>query len=147
MNLVIISVLIGQLTVTSYRSVSNQTDSSPYHTSTGQHVYSGGCAISRDLLCGACRKLHDRCKHPEYDKKVHYGDPLYVDRIGFFMVNDVMGQYKTVVVKTKTGDRKIRMTQKMWVDLWVPSYTKEHQFHKSFGVNGHSVWKLKRTIN
>src|SRR3990167_1452608 len=121
MNLVFVAVLIGNLTVTSYRSVRNQTDSTPFHTSTGAHVEPGGVAISRDLLCGACRKLHKRCAHPEYQKKIHYGDWLFVEGYGFRFVNDCMSD--TSILRGK-GKRKKRIITNQ-IDLWVGSYREE----------------------
>lgn len=132
-NIVLIGALVGQLQVTSYRSVPQQTDDSPFITSTGETVHNGGAAISRDLLCGACRKLHHRCKHPEYDKKIHYGDWLYIKGKGFYQVNDVMGATKYDRVTKK------RYAIKQAVDLWVPTYKSE----KSVGLSIQPVYKVK----
>lgn len=134
MKLALVAVLIGELTVTSYRSVPNQTDSTPYHTSTNVHVEPGGVAVSRDLLCGACRKLHRRCKHPEYAKKIHYGDWLYVEGYGFRFVNDCMSDTSSIRVKGKIKKRFIRNQ----IDLWVRSYQQE----KSVGVKKGNVFKI-----
>lgn len=131
-KIVLIGTLVGNLTVTSYRSVPEQTDDSPYNTSTGESVHNGGVAISRDLLCGACRKLHHRCKHPEYNKKLHYGDWLYVPGNGFYRVNDVMG-----ATKYDRGTKR-RCTIKQAVDLWVPTYKDE----KAVGVQIKTVYKV-----
>lgn len=140
MNMVLVAILIGNLTVTSYRSVANQTDSTPFHTSTGEHVESGGVAISRDLLCGACRKLHHRCKHPEYTKKIHYGDWLYVSGYGFRVVNDCMSKTSDIRVKGKWIKRPI-LNQ---VDIWVNSYKEE----KAIDIKKLNVYKINyREIN
>lgn len=136
MNLTLVAVLIGNLTVTSYRSVTQQTDSTPYHTSTGAHVEPGGAAISRDLLCGACRKLHKRCRHPEYQKKIHYGDWLFVEGYGFRFVNDCMSNTSDIRVK---GKRKKRVITNQ-IDLWVRSYKDE----KSVGVKKLKVYKIQK---
>lgn len=135
MNVVLIAVLIGELTVTSYRSIPSQTDSTPFHTSTNAGVEPGGVAVSRDLLCGACRKLHKRCAHPEYPKKIHYGDWLFVKGYGFRFVNDCMGATSSIRVKGKVKRRII--TQQ--IDLWVSSYKEE----KSVGVKKLEVYKVK----
>lgn len=50
MKLVIVGLLLGQMTITSYRSIPKQTDSSPHYTSIGEHVHPHGCAVSQDLL-------------------------------------------------------------------------------------------------
>lgn len=135
MNLVLVAILIGELTVTSYRSVPQQTDSTPYHTSTGAHVEPGGVAISRDLLCGACRKLHKRCAHPEYTKKIHYGDWLFVEGYGFRFVNDCMSDTSDIRVK---GKRKKRLISNQ-IDIWVRSYKEE----RTVGIKKLNVYKIQ----
>lgn len=135
MKLALVAVLIGNLTVTSYRSVPKQTDSTPYHTSTGAHVEPGGAAISRDLLCGACRKLHKRCRHPEYKKKIHYGDWLFVEGYGFRFVNDCMSNTSDIRVK---GKRKKRIITNQ-IDLWVRTYKEE----KTVDVKKLNVYKIE----
>lgn len=134
MKLIIVAILIGNLTITSYRSVPQQTDSTPYHTSTGAHVEAGGVAVSRDLLCGACRKLHRRCQHPEYTKKIHYGDWLFISGQGFRFVNDCMSDTSNIRVK---GRRK-KVLIKNQIDIWVKSYNEE----KSINIKKLNVYKI-----
>lgn len=74
-QIVLISVFIGTFTVTSYRSVPNQTDASPYYTSTGDHVCGDGVAVSQDLLKSGL---------------VKYGDLVYISGVGVKRVNDTM---------------------------------------------------------
>lgn len=82
--------LIGTLTVTSYRPIPQQTDSSPMFTSTGERVRDGGIAVSQDLLCKRCKLKHRRCSQPT-DKGIHYGDSLYLAKYRrFYTVNDTM---------------------------------------------------------
>lgn len=135
MNLILVTVLIGNLTVTSYRSVRNQTDTTPYHTSTNAQVEPGGVAVSRDLLCGACRRLHHRCAHPEYEKKLHYGDWLYIERYGFRFINDVMNDTSTKRVKGRVYKHLLRNR----IDIWVRSYKEEKQIN----VKKLLVYKIK----
>lgn len=135
MKLIIVAVLIGELTITSYRSVTKQTDSTPFYTSTGAHVEAGGVAVSRDLLCGACRKLHHRCQHPEYTKKIHYGDWLYISGYGFRFVNDCMSKTSDIRVKGRWIKRPI-FNQ---IDIWVSSYREE----KTVGVQKLEVYKIQ----
>lgn len=66
--------LIGFLTVTSYQSVPEQTDDSPFITSIGERTHPGGCAASRDLL----------------GLEVKYGDYIYIDGLGLCRINDTM---------------------------------------------------------
>lgn len=134
MSLTMVAVLVGSLTVTSYRSVPQQTDNTPYHTSTGAHVEAGGVAVSRDLLCGACRKLHRRCQHPEYTKKIHYGDWLYISGYGFRFVNDCMSTTTDIRVK---GKRKKRLILNQ-IDIWVKSYQEE----KRINIQKLNVYKI-----
>jgi len=147
LNLILISVFVAELTITSYRSVPESTDSTPYNTSTGQRVRVGGAAISQDILCGACRKLHRRCEHPEYTKKIHYGDQVYIKDIGFKEINDCMGLVKTYRVKTSTGYKKLFKKQLQSLDIWVPYFEDEHAFHSKYGINKHAVWLVKTEIN
>lgn len=95
MNLSILVVLLGTLTVTSYRSVPEQTDDSPFITSTGDRVHQDGCAVSRDLL-------------KKWGGPIDYGDVLYIEGYGFKIVNDTM-----------------HPRIKRHVDMWVPTYQDE----------------------
>lgn len=135
MKLILIAVLIGNLKVTSYRPIPAQTDSTPFRTSTDEKVRAGGVAVSRDLLCGGCRKLHHRCKHTEYSKKLHYGDWLYIDGFGYRQINDVMGAYSTQRVKGK----KVRIPIVSQIDIFVERWSEEH----SVGVRHLDVFKVK----
>lgn len=142
MNPTLMVVFIGSLTFTSYRSVSNQTDSTPFYTSTNERVHSGGVAVSQDRLCGACRKLHKRCKHPEYQFKVHYGDCLYLEGVGFKIVNDCMGRFSKYIIRTKEGIKVLFKRQDNWLDVWVPTLMAEKEFHKTKGIHRYPVWRI-----
>lgn len=146
-SLVLIAVFVGNLTTTSYRSVPQSTDSTPYNTSTGEHVSISGAAISQDLLCGACRKLHKRCAHPEYNKKLHYGDTLYIDGVGTRIINDCMGVWKHYSVLTSKGKKILKIKQNTWTDIWVISYAEEHKFYIKYGSKKRSVWKINVVQN
>jgi len=74
-ELILAIMLLGNFPVTSYRSVHNQTDNSPFITSTGEYVNKMGCAASQDLL---------------RDGIVKYGDLVYIEEVGFRYVNDTM---------------------------------------------------------
>lgn len=139
MRLELVALFLGTLTVTSYRPVREQTDSTPFHTSTGERVAPGGVAVSRDLLCGACRKLHRRCEHPEYPKKLHYGDALYINGYGFKYINDCMGIYTSYKVRGKIK-RKIITNQ---IDIFVRTYKEE----KSVNIKHLEVWKVKEKLS
>jgi 3D (Asp-Asp-Asp) domain-containing protein len=103
-----VAVLLGLLQVTSYRSVPEQTDTSPYYTSIGVHVHPHGVAVSQDLL-----RSH----------QVAYGDVLYIDGYGYFIVNDCMAA---------------RMTNA--VDIWVETYEQE----KKIGLRYRQVYVLRK---
>ncbi len=142
-NLTVTVILLGSLVVTSYRSVPEATDSTPFNTSTGEIVSRAGVAVSQDLLCKACRRLHKRCKRPDNSTKLHYGDCLFIEDAGFKIINDCMGLVKHERVKTKRGIKRVYTKQLNWIDEWVPSYKEEHEFHKKYGVNKHRVWLIK----
>ncbi len=125
MNMALTLVLIGNLICTSYRSVRSQTDSSPWNTSTGERVSPDGVAVSQDLLCPVCKKLHARCSHP-VDNKLHYGDWVYIKFVGLKRVNDVMNaRYKN------------RM------DVWVASLDEEKRFYKRYDHTKLEVFKVR----
>jgi 3D (Asp-Asp-Asp) domain-containing protein len=69
------TLVLGTLTVTSYRSVPEQTDNSPFITSIGHRTHPYGCAVSQDLLKTG---------------RVKYGDYVCVDKMGCYVVNDTM---------------------------------------------------------
>jgi len=117
--------LIGSLIVTSYRSVKNQTDNTPFYTSTGEHVSSSGVAISQDMLCNTCLKLHKRCKHPNNDR-LHYGDFILIEDIGIKRINDVMNK-----------------RYKKRFDVWVSSLKEEHEFWKRYKNIKLRVYRIK----
>lgn len=136
---IITATYLQPLKITSYRSVENQTDSTPFHTSTGQRVHPHGVAVSRDLLCGACKKLHGRCSHPEYEEKIHYGDWLLIEGIGLKNVNDCLAP-ASIVSKTKS----YRIERQL--DCWVSSLEEEQKHHKKFGFNKLKVWRINNYV-
>lgn len=69
------AVLIGTVTLTAYRPIPEQTDSSPTWTSIGDRTTMFGAAVSQDLL-----RSHEVC----------YGDVLIIDGYGPRIVNDTM---------------------------------------------------------
>jgi hypothetical protein len=120
-----------------------QTDTSPYNTSTGERVSDSGVAISQDRLCKACRRLHKRCKEPSNPTAIHYGDCLFIEDVGFRIVNDCMGKRQHWRIKTKKGYKVLFKKQLNWLDVWVPKYRDEHNFHRQFGINKHKIWLIK----
>lgn len=62
-------------TITSYRPIPSQTDSSPTWTSIGDRTTMYGVAVSRDLLASGV---------------VRYGDILKIEGLGLRVVNDTM---------------------------------------------------------
>lgn len=124
MRMVLALIFMGNLQITSYRSVKNQTDDSPYFTSTGERTSPDGVAVSQDLLCKDCLRLHKRCGCP-ISKQLHYGDWVYIERIGLKRLNDVMAKR-----------HKCRM------DCWVRTLADEKAFHKKFGKMKLKVYKV-----
>lgn len=141
-ELIVTAVLIGKLTITSYRAVPDQTDSTPYYTSTNEHVRAGGCAVSRDLLCPACKALHRRCSHPENPTKIHYGDWLYVRGYGYRQANDVMGLREHYWIRTSAGRRRMFKTIRRQIDLFVGTWKEEH----SVNVRHADVFNVKEVV-
>lgn len=124
-------VLLSTLTVTSYRSVPKQTDSSPFITSTGERVLEGGIASSRDLLCPMVFFKDLRIRKHKADKcflkeRLHYGDTVYIKEYGLFRINDCMHQR-----------HKNRM------DVWVKTYKEE----KAFGTQRLAVYRLQKKFS
>jgi 3D (Asp-Asp-Asp) domain-containing protein len=68
------AVAIASVTVTSYRAVPEQTDSTPNRTSINQHVSRAGAAVSPDMLISG-----EAC----------YGDAVVIPKLGIRIVNDV----------------------------------------------------------
>lgn len=113
MNLALVTILVGNLIVTSYRSVPECTDDSPFITSNGERVSPHGIAISRDL-------------HKRWGGPLDYGDVVFVEGVGFKTVNDVMHQ-----------------RHKRRADVWVATLKDEQVFHKKFGHRKLRVYKIK----
>lgn len=120
MKLVLITVLLGQLTVTAYRSVPSQTDNSPWITSIGERVHPHGVAVSQDLLCKAgklCRRTRQGCQA----NKLHYGDVLYIENLGLKVVNDCMNErhknHLDVWVSTKKEEKYVGWRKN--VSIWM----------------------------
>lgn len=108
-------ILLGTLTATSYRAVPEQTKpecTSRNHcrTANGENVSELGVAVSQDYLDGGI---------------LHYGDCLYVDGVGFRLVNDCLNR---------------RYTKR--IDIFVYNYDEE----KKFGVRRLKVWVIKCSL-
>jgi 3D (Asp-Asp-Asp) domain-containing protein len=115
MNLPLITIFLGNLIVTSYRSVPEQTDDSPFITSIGERVCRDGVAVSQDLL---------------KSKRVKYGDWLYIAGVGLKRVNDTMHKrhknHIDVWLPTLEAERKFHSRFKgKKVKVWVIHFIKE----------------------
>jgi len=117
-ELLLISVFIGNLATTSYRSVPAQTKPTGYDwTASGEHCHVRGIAVSQDLL-------------KKNGGNLEYGDLVYIDQIGFKFVTDCMNK-----------------RHKNAIDIWVSSYQNEKAFHKKFGGKKLKVWKIIKGDN
>ena len=76
-KLILAGLLLGNMTITSYRSVPEQTDSTPFITASGERVHKHGVALSRNYL-------------KRWGGPVEYGDLVYIEGFGFKIVNDTM---------------------------------------------------------
>lgn len=112
-ELILIGVLLGNVQITSYRSVPSQTDSDPFITASGSYVHPNGVALSRDLLS-------------RWGGSVNYGDIVYVEGIGFKVVNDCLAA-----------------KHKQWIDIWVPNLEAEKAFHKKWKDKKVNIWLVK----
>ena len=112
MKLLISAILLGNLTITSYRSIIAQTDNSPFITATGEHVCRHGVAVSRDLL-------------KRWGGPLDYGDVLYIDGFGFKVINDTMNarhrRHIDIWVKTYKEEKQIGIqSKKVWLIRTIP---------------------------
>jgi len=96
-------ILLGMLQVTAYRAVPAQTkpeckNRDHCYTATGDTPSEQGIAVSQDLLLSG---------------KVRYGDVLYVEGIGYRIVNDCMNvrlhNAVDIFVYTKAEEHKIKV--------------------------------------
>jgi 3D (Asp-Asp-Asp) domain-containing protein len=113
-TLLLATVLISSMQVTSYRSVKNQTDSSPNWSSIGVHTNPMMLAVSQDLL-------------KKNGGTLSYGDTVYVEDIGFKVVQDCMNKM-----------------YKNRADVWVSTYEEEKAFDKKFSHRKLKVWLIKK---
>jgi len=116
MNLILTIVLIGTMNITAYRSVPNQTDDSPFTTSIGERVHPHGIAVSRNLL-------------KRWGGPLNYGDFVYIQGIGFKVINDTMHE--------RYRDH---------IDVWVRNYEEEKEFDKQFRNKKVVMWLLMPKI-
>jgi len=100
------------MTITSYRSIPSQTDDSPYTTSIGERVHPHGIAVSRNLL-------------KRWGGPFNYGDFVYIEGIGFKVINDTMHE-----------------RYKDHIDVWVQTYAEEKEFDKNFRNRKVKIWLL-----
>lgn len=100
------AILLGILTVTSYRPVPEQTKpecTSRFHctTSIDDGITKTGVAVSQDML---------------RDGRVHYGDVLWVEGYGYRTVNDCMGPHNRnaidLMVFTRDEEKAIGVRHK-----------------------------------
>lgn len=113
MKLLLVAVFLGTFKVTSYRSVPEQTDSSPYITATGERVCNKGIAVSQDML-------------KKNGGALNYGDLVYVESVGFKFINDSMNS-----------------RHKQRFDIWVSTLEEEKKFHKRFKNKPLKVYVIK----
>lgn len=116
-NLVLTVIFLGNLTVTAYRSEPNQTDDSPYITSIGERVHKYGIAVSQDLL-------------KKNGGPLEYGDLVYVERLGWKVVNDCM------------NDR-----HRNRADIWVETFKQEQEFDQKYRNTKFKIFIVRRKLS
>lgn len=114
--MIVEALLIGTMTVTSYRPVPAQTkpECTGRHnceTSIGENVSELGVAVSQDLLASG---------------KIHYRDVLFIDGVGYRIVNDCLN------ARIHNG-----------IDVFV--YTRAEE--KKFGVKHRKVYLIHENKN
>lgn len=114
MKLVLTLIFIGNLTPTAYRSVPEQTDSTPFHTATGERVHNRGVAVSRDLL-------------KRWGGPLDYGDLLYIEGVGYKFVFDTMNE-----------------RHKNRIDIWKATHKEEQEFDRKFRGKKLKVYLVRR---
>lgn len=112
-RLILLAVTIGNIPVTAYRSVPNQTDNSPFLTSIGEHVCKDGVAVSQDLL-------------EKNGGPLRYGDWIYIEDIGLKRVNDTMHP---------------RITQH--IDVWVKTLGEEKRFWERYKNKRLKIYRVQ----
>ncbi len=93
----------------------NQTDGTPFVTSTDEHVHKYGVAASRDLLCPMAMSRNKKIRLHNgrtcHLKGLHYGDWLYIPGYGLRVVNDTMNKRHRKAldlwVATKDEERRV----------------------------------------
>jgi 3D (Asp-Asp-Asp) domain-containing protein len=98
-----------EVSITSYRPIKTQTDSSPNWTSIGEPAVMGNVAASQDLLA---------------DGTLHYGDVVLITGLGVFRVNDTMNarhkRHLDILVYTKTQERCVGWRKDVKVRILKP---------------------------
>lgn len=105
--------LLGLYTLTAYRPVVEQTDSSPCIPANGQYVHTDGVAISRDL-------------HVRYGGSLKFGDLIFIEDVGWKIVIDLMNK-----------------RHKRSVDVLVKDLHQEKLFYKRCKFCQKRVYKLE----
>lgn len=109
-------ILMGSFTVTSYRSVPEQTDQSPHITANGERVCRDGVAVSQDWL-------------KKNGGPLNFGDWIYIENIGLKRVNDTMNK-----------------RHKKRFDVWVKEFKDEQSFHAKYKNRKLAVYLVNRKI-
>lgn len=121
---------IGTQIITSYQSIKAQTDDSPFITSIGERVHQDGVAVSQDQLCPAGKGCRRNVKMFCNTSKVHYKDVVWIEDIGFKIVNDCMNE-----------------RHRNRFDVWVKNYGEEYAFDQRFGKRRLKVWLIRGDTN
>jgi 3D (Asp-Asp-Asp) domain-containing protein len=105
---------IATIKATAYRSVPAQTKPKGFHwTASGTRCSIHTLAVSQDLL-------------EKNGGKLKFGDLVYIDKIGFKFVEDVMNK-----------------RHKNRIDVWVSNYAEEKLFDLEFRNSELKIWLVK----
>jgi len=112
-KLFLISLFIGNLNVTAYQPIEEQTDASPCITASNRYVHIDGVAISRDL-------------HVNYGGELEFGDMVFIKGVGFKVINDLM------------HSRHMKS-----IDILVENEAQEAEIWKRFKKRTTKVWRIR----
>lgn len=98
--------------VTAYQPVPEQCDNTPHEMASGYHVMPGCLAVSRDL-------------HEKWGGPLKFGDTVYVEELGYYLVCDLMNK-----------------RHKNRVDILVFSTKEESEIWKKFKNKKVKLWKM-----
>lgn len=110
----LLAVYIATVTPTAYQPIPAQTDNTPLIAANGKMVHSDGIAVSRDL-------------HKRWGGQLDFGDLVYIEGIGYKIVNDTMNE-----------------RHRNAIDILVRTHREEAAFWKQWKGKEVKLWKVNK---